>query len=82
MAQITDEKTERFNRAARLATDIIEVAGDGRTARAYFYTPGAISSTLNLSRKREGMWMWERYGIEYAKDEDGNWKLFTIQDCP
>ena len=48
-----------------LATDIIEVAGDGRTARAYFYTPGAISSTLNLSRKREGMWMWERYGIEY-----------------
>lgn len=24
MAQITDEKTERFNRAARLATDIIE----------------------------------------------------------
>ena len=65
-----------------LATDIIEVAEDGQTARAYFYTPGAISSTLNTSRKREGMWMWERYGIEYALDEDGEWKLFTIQVCP
>lgn len=65
-----------------LATDIIEVAEDGQTARAYFYTPGAISSTLNTSRTREGMWMWERYGIEYARDEDGTWKLFTIQVCP
>ena len=65
-----------------LATDIIEVAEDGQTARAYFYTPGAISSTLNTSRKREGMWMWERYGIEYARDEDGTWKFFTIQVCP
>jgi hypothetical protein len=65
-----------------LATDIIEVAEDGQTARAYFYTPGAISSTLNTDRKREGMWMWERYGIEYAVDEDGDWKLFTIQVCP
>jgi len=65
-----------------LATDIIEVAADGQTARACFYTPGAISSTLNTSGRREGMWMWERYGVEYARDEDGAWKFRTIQVCP
>lgn len=65
-----------------LATDIIEIASDGQTARACFYTPGAISSTLNVSRQREGAWMWERYGIEYQKDEDGQWKFLTIQVCP
>ena len=65
-----------------LATDIIEVAEDGQTARAYFYTPGTISSTLNMSREREGAWMWERYGIEYMKDADGQWRFFTIQVCP
>ncbi len=65
-----------------LATDIIEVAADGKTARASFYTPGCIYSTLNTSREKEGMWMWERYGIEYALDEDGQWKFFAIQVCP
>ncbi len=65
-----------------LATDIIEVAADGQSARAYFYTPGSVTSTLNPDRKRSGMWMWERYGIEYMRDEDGEWKFFTIQVCP
>ena len=26
--------------------------------------------------------MWERYGIEYARDDQGQWKFFTIQVCP
>ena len=64
-----------------LATDIIEVAADGKSARAYFYTPGVICSTLNMNRKRRGSLMWERYGIEYVC-EDGEWKFFTIQVCP
>lgn len=61
-----------------LATDIIEVAADGKSARAYFYTPGVICSTLNMNRKRRGSLMWERYGIEYVC-EDGEWKFFTIR---
>lgn len=65
-----------------LATDIIEVASDGETARACFCTPGIISSVLTTQRQREGIWMWERYGAEYALDEDGTWKLFTLQVCP
>lgn len=64
-----------------LATDIIEVAADGKTARAYFYTPGAICSMLNLNRQRKCFLMWERYGIEYVC-EDGQWKFYTIQVCP
>ena len=54
-----------------LATDIIEVAADGKTARAYFYTPGAICSMLNTNRQRKCFLMWERYGIEYVC-EDGH----------
>lgn len=65
-----------------LATDIIEIAADCQTARAFFYTPGAVTSTLNADGKREGVWMWERYGIEYARDTDGRWKFRTIQVCP
>ncbi len=65
-----------------LATDIIEVAADGASARAYFYTPGTISSTLNMNKEREGAWLWERYGIEYMRDENGEWKFYTIQVCP
>lgn len=64
-----------------LATDIIEVAEDGKSARAYFYTPGTICSTLNMNKKKRGFLMWERYGIEYVY-ENGDWKFFTIQVCP
>lgn len=65
-----------------LATDIIEVADDGQSARAYFYTPGAVSSTLNTDGRREGVWMWERYGVEFVRDENGDWKFLTLQVCP
>ena len=64
-----------------LATDIIEIAEDGKSARAYFYTPGVIYSTLNMDRKRRGMIMWERYGVEYMH-VDNQWKFFTLQVCP
>lgn len=65
-----------------LSTDIIEIADDGKSARAFFYTPGMIYSTLNVSKKREGTWMWEHYGVEYMKDADGQWKIFSMQVCP
>lgn len=35
-----------------LVTDIIEVADDGQSARAYFLTPGLIYSTLNGNQKK------------------------------
>lgn len=64
-----------------LVTDIIEVAADGHSAWAYFYTLGAIYSTLDTSHECEEKWLWERNGIDYMKDENGVRKSFTIQVC-
>jgi hypothetical protein len=58
-----------------LTTPIIEVAGDGKTAKGMWYSPGALTEI------RPGgtmvMWMWEKYGADFAK-EDGKWKLWHI----
>lgn len=63
-----------------LASGIIEVADDCQTARASWYTPGIIFSTLNPEKKREGAWIWERYGIDF-KLEDGQWKIYHQHVC-
>ena len=62
------------------ASPIIEVAEDGQSAKAYFYTPGCIFSTLNPQREREGTWIWERYGADFEY-EDGEWKFLNLKVC-
>ena len=64
-----------------LVTDIIEVADDGQTARAYFLTPGLIYSTLNGNEKKRCAYLWERYGADFVF-EDGEWKFLHEQVCP
>lgn len=63
-----------------LASGIIEVSDDGKTGRASWYTPGIIFSTLNPEQKREGAWIWERYGIDFML-EDGQWKIYHQHVC-
>ena len=64
-----------------LVTDIIEVADDGQTARAYFLTPGLIYSTLNVNQKKRCAYLWERYGADFVY-EDGQWLFLHEQVCP
>jgi hypothetical protein len=59
-----------------LTTPIIEVAGDGQTAKGVWYTPGALAMT-NPNGTLDGMWMWERYAVDFIK-EDGKWKFWHI----
>lgn len=59
---------------------IIEVAEDGLSAKGLFYTPGAIFSTLNPERAREGTWIWERYGADFVY-EDGQWVYLNLKVC-
>ncbi len=72
-----------FNEEAMhlLTTPVIEVAEDGQSARGLWYTPGTIFSTLNPQKAREGMWMYERYGADFVK-EDGEWKYLNLRVCP
>lgn len=60
-----------------LTTPIIEVAEDGQSAKGVWYTPGAILTTKDGSSV-EGMWMWERYGGDFIK-EDGKWRIWRLQ---
>ena len=62
-----------------LTTEVIEVADDGRTARAVWMSPGLET---RHSRKKGGLqafWNWGKYAVDFLK-EDGQWKFwhFTI----
>lgn len=55
-----------------LTTPLIEVADDGQTAQAMWYTPGfgcGPDGGLN--------WMHERYAVDFIK-EDGEWKIWHL----
>jgi len=64
-----------------LATDIVEVADDGKTARAFFLTPGLISSAVGGNGKRRCGGLWERYGADFIF-EDGTWLFLHEHVCP
>jgi len=59
-----------------LTTPIIEVAGDGRTAKGMWYSPGQVTE-IGSDGKPIAMWMWEKYGVDFVK-EGGKWKLWHI----
>ena len=64
-----------------LATDIIEVAEDGKSARAGFVTPGVIHSVLTPDQKKYCMVLWEHYGSDFVF-ENGRWLYLHEQVCP
>lgn len=56
-----------------LTTPIIQVAGDLKTAKAWWYTPGFQSNVMNGSGS--AIWSYEKYGIDFI-NEDGEWKIW------
>ena len=63
-----------------LTTPIIEIAGDGKTAKAVWYSPGlGLSSHINGENVTVGStFFWEKYGADFVK-EDGQWKIWHCQ---
>jgi len=61
-------------------TPIIEIAGDGKTAKGIWYSPGAglSSSIVDGKLVANGTWFWEKYAVDFAK-EDGEWKIWHFQ---
>jgi hypothetical protein len=62
-------------------TPIIEVAGDGKTAKGVWYTPGIRNTVVFKDGKAEvqGAWFMERYAVDFIK-EDGKWKIWHFQN--
>ncbi|MBP2638409.1 MAG: hypothetical protein H6Q72_4316 [Firmicutes bacterium] len=56
-----------------LTTPVIEVAGDGKTAKGVWMSPGQMTELVK--GKPMAMWMWEKYGVDFVK-EDGMWKIW------
>ena len=61
-------------------TPIIEVAGDGQTAKGVWYSPGIGLTPYFKDGKVEvsGIFFWEKYGVDFVK-EDGIWKIWHMQ---
>lgn len=59
-----------------LTTPLIEVAGDGKTAKGTWLSPGHMT-TLRAGQLR-AYWFWERYGVDFVK-EDGQWKIWHLR---
>lgn len=60
-------------------TPIIEVAGDGKTAKGIWYSPGIGTNVEITNGKPEisGGWFWEKYAVDFVK-EDGKWKIWHL----
>ena len=64
-------------------TPVIEIAGDGKTAKGIWYSPGVVMNFTGQKDKdgnplAQGTWFWEKYGADFVK-EDGKWKIWHIQ---
>jgi len=63
-----------------LTTQVIEVAGDGKTAKGVWISPGHETGN-NPQGKPEAMWAWLKYGVDFVK-EDGKWKIWHFHVYP
>jgi hypothetical protein len=59
-----------------LTTPVIEVAGDGKTAKGVWISFGHVSSPME--GKVSSSWAQEKYGMDFVK-EDGKWKIWHLR---
>lgn len=60
-----------------LTTSIIEIAGDGKTAKGMWYSPGQVTEIMPPDHKPIAHWIWEKYGVDLVR-ENGLWKIWHM----
>ncbi|MEM3550810.1 MAG: nuclear transport factor 2 family protein [Candidatus Bathyarchaeia archaeon] len=63
-----------------LTTPVIEVAGDGKTAKAVWISPGVETAYVENGKLR-AYWAWCKYGCDFVK-EKGEWKIWHFHVYP
>jgi hypothetical protein len=58
-----------------LTSPVIEIAGDGKTAKGVWTSPGAETLNDPETGELKGFWAWTKYGCDFVK-EDGKWKMW------
>jgi hypothetical protein len=64
-----------------LGSPAIEVAGDGKTAKAVWVGIQSIGKTHDNEDKPHAMWIWWKIGADFVK-EDGEWKIWHYVKNP
>jgi hypothetical protein len=60
-----------------LATPCIQVAGDGKTAKATWWSPGFETGCGGGERSNLDLWCWGKYACDFIKNpETGDWKIW------
>jgi hypothetical protein len=60
-----------------LATPVIEVAGDGMTAKGIWHSPG-FETQIDSEKIPHGFWCWGSYSVDFIK-ENGLWKIWHMK---
>ena len=60
-----------------LTTPVIEIAGDGKTAKGVWISPGQESGP-DEKGEFHAFWAWLKYGADFVK-EDGKWKFWHLE---
>jgi len=58
-----------------MANSVIEVAGDGKTAKGVWVASGIVAMKDRKTGKPNASWEFNRYGIDFIK-EDGKWWIY------
>jgi hypothetical protein len=56
-------------------TPVIEVAGDGKTAKGVWMSPGLETRKDEKTGTFAGIWVWGHYGVDFVK-EHGRWRFW------
>jgi len=64
-----------------IGTPVIEIAGDGKTAKAVWISLMAIGKTHENDPKPTGNWLWWKSAADFVK-EDGEWKIWHYLKDP
>lgn len=64
-----------------LGTPVIEVAGDGKTAKGVWTSLMTVGKTHENDPKMSAMWIWWKIGADFVK-EDGQWKIWHYVKNP
>jgi len=58
-----------------MSTPVIEIAGDGKTAKGVWFSAGTVSGSMGGTPM--AAWTSEKYGIDFVK-ENGKWKIWHL----
>jgi hypothetical protein len=77
---VADDRVGKQENQA-LATPLIEIAGDGRTAKGLWSAPASQTEFNRSAGKPGAFWVWIKYAVDFAREEHG-WRIWHFHLIP